>query len=100
MNFLNIMLCYHFSWEVVLQGMATNNPTEKQIDAETQWTLKHAPAGKLTEEEMWSLSLQITMIDLHHNYIYLSEYVFFWKSFISKVFVAGFEHVFVCWKKI
>ena len=31
MSFLN-MLCYHFSLEAVLQGMAKNNPTEKQID--------------------------------------------------------------------
>ena len=33
MSFLNIMLCYHFSLEVFLQGMAKNNPTEKQIEA-------------------------------------------------------------------
>ena len=33
MSFLNIMLCYHFSLEAVLQGMAKNNPTEKQIEA-------------------------------------------------------------------
>ena len=32
MSFLN-MLCYHFSLEAVLQGMAKNNPTEKQIEA-------------------------------------------------------------------
>ena len=34
------MLCY-FSLEAVLQGMFKNNPTEKQIDAEIQATLKH-----------------------------------------------------------
>ena len=44
MNFFSIMLCYHFSLEAVLQGMAKNNPTEKQIYAEIQVTLKHAPA--------------------------------------------------------
>ena len=27
------MLCYHFSLEAVLQGMAKNYPTEKQIEA-------------------------------------------------------------------
>ena len=32
-SFLNIMLCFHFSLEAVLQGMAKNNPTKKQIDA-------------------------------------------------------------------
>ena len=32
-SFLNIMLCYHFSLEAVLQGMAKNNPTKKQIEA-------------------------------------------------------------------
>ena len=31
MSFLNIMLCYHFSLESLLQDMAKNNPTEKQI---------------------------------------------------------------------
>ena len=41
MRFLNIMLCYYFSLEAVLQGMAKNNPTEKQISAEIQATLKH-----------------------------------------------------------
>ena len=32
-EFLNIMLCYHFSLEKFLQDMAKNNPTEKQIQA-------------------------------------------------------------------
>ena len=32
MSFLN-MLCYHFSLEAVSQGMAKNNPTEKEIEA-------------------------------------------------------------------
>ena len=41
MSFLNIMLCYYFSLEALLQGLAENNPTEKQIDAEIQATLKH-----------------------------------------------------------
>ena len=27
------MLCYNFSLEAVLQGMAKNNPTEKEIEA-------------------------------------------------------------------
>ena len=44
MSFVNIMLCYYFSLEAVLQGVAKNNRTEKQIDAEGQTTLKHAPA--------------------------------------------------------
>ena len=50
MSFVNIMLCYYFSLEAVLQGVAKNNRTKKQIDAEGQTTLKHAPAWKLTEE--------------------------------------------------
>ena len=33
MSFLNIMLCYHFSIEAVLQDMAKNYPTKKQIEA-------------------------------------------------------------------
>ena len=43
MSFLNNMLCYYFTLEAVLQGVTENNPTEKQIDAEIQATLKHAP---------------------------------------------------------
>ena len=46
------MLCCHFSLEAVLQFMAKSNPTKKQIDTKIQATLKHAPAWKLTEEEM------------------------------------------------
>ena len=47
MSFLNILLCYYFSLEAVLQDMIKNNPAEKQIDAEMQATLKHGPAWKL-----------------------------------------------------
>ena len=43
MSFMNIMFCYYFSLEAVLQGVTKNNPIEKQIDAEIQATLKHAP---------------------------------------------------------
>ena len=35
-----------------MQDMAKNNPTEKQIDAEVQAILKHAPAWKYTGEKM------------------------------------------------
>ena len=55
--------------------MAKNNPTEKQIDVETQATLKHRPAWKLTEE--WSIDQR----DFHLDYLV-----------ISKVSVADFEH--------
>ena len=44
MSFLNIMFCYYFSLEVVLQDVAENNPTKKELDAEIQATLKHMPA--------------------------------------------------------
>ena len=44
MSFLNIKLCYYFYLEAFLQGMAKNNPTERQTDAEMQATLKHGPA--------------------------------------------------------
>ena len=52
MSCLSIMLCEYFSLKAVLQGMAKNNPTEKQIDAEFQATSKHVPAWKLTEEKL------------------------------------------------
>ena len=42
MSFLNNMLCYYFSLEVVLQVVAKYNPAEKQIYAEIQVTLRHA----------------------------------------------------------
>ena len=44
MSFLNIMLCYYFSLEVVLQDVAKNNPTKKELHAEIQATLKHVAA--------------------------------------------------------
>ena len=34
MSFLNIMLCYYFSLEAVLQVVAENNPTKSELDAE------------------------------------------------------------------
>ena len=46
MSFLNIMCCYYFSLDAVLQGMAKHNPTEKQIDVGTQTTLKHGQYEK------------------------------------------------------
>ena len=35
MSFLNIMLCYHFSLEALLQDMAKNNPSKKHIEPKT-----------------------------------------------------------------
>ena len=52
MSFLKIMLCYYFSPEATLQGVAKNNSTEEQIDGESQAKLKHAPAWKLTQGKM------------------------------------------------
>ena len=40
-RFLNIMSCYYFSLEAVLQGVAKSNPTKKELDVEIQATLKH-----------------------------------------------------------
>ena len=51
---------------MVLQSVAKNNPTEKQIDAEIQAILKYAPARRLPERKMQSLSLQ--MAKIHSNY--------------------------------
>ena len=44
MSFFEIMLSYHFSLEAVLQDVAKNNPTKKELDAEIQVTLKDMPA--------------------------------------------------------
>ena len=82
MSFLNIMLCYYYSLEPAWQSMIKNNPTEKQIDAKSQATLKHAPEWKLTEGKIKSLSLQIAKIDLDYILQLLaSEYIFFWIIF-------------------
>ena len=51
MGFLNIIPCFYFSLEAVLQGMPKINPTKKK---EIQTTLKHIPACELTEEKMLS----------------------------------------------
>ena len=54
--------------------MARNNPTEKQINVETQATLKHKPAWKLTEESK-VYRYKIAKIDLNHKLqILTSEY--------------------------
>ena len=47
-----------FFLEAILQGVAKNKPIEKQVDAENQMTLKHAPAY---------LSFQIAKIDFNYN---------------------------------
>ena len=50
--FLDIMLCYYFSLEAVLQDIAENNPTKKQIDAEDPGTLcKACASGKICRRE-------------------------------------------------
>ena len=43
-SFFETMLCYYFSLEAVLQDVAKNNPTKKELDAEIQVTAKHIPA--------------------------------------------------------
>ena len=59
-----------------MQGIAKNNPIEKQINVEIQATLKHVTAVKLTEEKNWSL--QIARIDFNYkSELLVSEYVFF-----------------------
>ena len=40
-SFFEVVLCYYFSLEAVLQDVAENNPTKKELDAEIQETLKH-----------------------------------------------------------
>ena len=57
-----------------LAVMAKNNPTEKQIDVETQATLKQRPAWKLTEE-CKVYRYKIAKIDLNYKLQLLaSEY--------------------------
>ena len=44
MSFFEIMPCYYFSIEAVLQDVAKNNPTKKELGAEIEATLKHMSA--------------------------------------------------------
>ena len=44
MSFFEIMLCYYFSLEAILQDLAKNKPARKELDAEILATLKHMPA--------------------------------------------------------
>ena len=44
MSFFEIMLCYYFSLEAVLQDVTKNNPAKKELYAEIQVILKHMPA--------------------------------------------------------
>ena len=57
MSFFEIMLCYYFSLEAVLQDVAKNNPTKKELDAEIQATLKHMPALLTHREENVQLNV-------------------------------------------
>ena len=43
MSYFEIMLCYYFPLEAILQDVAKNNPTKKELNAEIQATLKHMP---------------------------------------------------------
>ena len=97
MSFQSIMLCYYFSLEVVLQGVAKYSPTKKQIDAEIQATLKHASAGKLAEEKIRSLSLQIAKIDLNYKLLKIHRKAPLPKSLFDKV--AGLRLAFLLKKR-
>ena len=44
MSFLNIMLCYYFSLEALLQSIAKNKSAKKRLEAEIQAALKHTVA--------------------------------------------------------
>ena len=58
MRFLNDILCYYFSLEAILQGVAKNNPTEKQIDVEIQATLKTHENSQKGNYEVYRYKLQ------------------------------------------
>ena len=76
MSFVNTMLCYYFSLEVVLQGVAKNSPTEKQNDAEIQPTLKHVRRNSQNGNV-----IQIAKRDLNYK---LQRHAFFYKQHFHK----------------
>ena len=52
-RFMNITFCCSlFFFQKRFEGMSRNNPTKKQIGAEIQAKLNHAPAQKPAEEKM------------------------------------------------
>ena len=67
MSFFKYYALLLFFFRTALQDMAKNNPTEKQMNAEIQATLKHAPAWKLTEEKIPTLLLQIATTHLNYK---------------------------------
>ena len=76
--------------------MTKNNPTEKQIEAK----IKNIKACAMKTDRRENVKFIVTLQGQIYviNYNFLSE-CFFWTSVIYKVFVAGFEHVFICWKR-
>ena len=93
MSFLNIMLCYHFSLEAVLQSMAKNNPTETNRSKNSKATLKHS----MNTDRKENVKFIVTNFnDRFTSYITTSYPNMF--SVMFKVF-CYFEHMFFCWKK-
>ena len=60
MSFLNIMLCYYFSLEVVLQGVANNNPTQKISIQKFMglWTMRQRKNSKNGKCKIYRYKLQ------------------------------------------
>ena len=95
------MLCYHFSSEAVVQGMTKNNPTENKSKQKFKrhWSMRHHENWQKRKCKVYCY-LQLTRSDLHQiTTTYLNMFSFGLSSVISKVFVADFEHVFVCLKR-
>ena len=88
MSFLNTMLCYYFYVEAVLQGVAKNNRTEKQVDAEIQVTLKRLWRIQPENSQKGKCKIYLYIYDIftntflteHHRW-FLFEYVFIWIIF-------------------
>ena len=98
---MNIMLCYHFPLEAVLQSMAKNDPTENKSKQKFESDIKACASMKTDRRE--NVKFIVTNFkDRFTSYIttaYPNMFSVGLPSVISKVFAADFEHVFVCWKR-
>ena len=83
-SFLKIILCYYFSSEAALQGVAKNNSTEEQIDAESQAKLSMRQRGVKTHRmENVKFIVAICKDCLHPNVRSSHLQVFYEKVFLK-----------------
>ena len=83
MSSVNVILCYYFSSEVVLQQMAKNDPTEKQI-------------GTAYCKERFKLKIIFTSIQICFHLDYLLFYFLFtFYQVLSCMYVCMYVYIYI-----